>query len=56
MGDILYAQGETVFDDVTFNVAGVVDGVPLIWYNSQLYRLKGENGGHIEFHCPPGNI
>ena len=54
VGDILYAQGERVIDNVTFNVIGAVESIPIIWYNSQLFRLKGENGGYVDFHCPLG--
>ena len=56
VGDILYAQGETVIDNVTFNVIGAVESVPIIWYNSQLFRLKGENGGFVNFHCALGKL
>ena len=56
VGEIVYAQGETVIDNVTFNVIEAVENVPIIWYNSQLFRLKGENGGYVDFHCPLGKL
>ena len=37
-----------------FASEGAVESIPVIWYNSQLFRLKGENGGYVDFHCPLG--